>query len=97
MSVSKIKIEAEITSNKSFSLGDNPIISSFMPAEKRIINDAAIESKIVTSWVSNISEPKKALIKNAPNEIPKPPRCGVFFLCELLSLGLAVRFLITLI
>ena len=45
-----------------------------MPAEKRIINDAAIESKIVTSWVSNISEPKKALIKNAPNEIPKPPR-----------------------
>ena len=54
-------------------------------------------SKIFTISASNNSEQKKALTEKAPNEIPKPPRLGVFLLCELLSLGLAVRFLMTLI
>ena len=44
------------------------MISSFIPALKTITNEAAILSKIDISLLSNINEPKKAQMKNAPND-----------------------------
>jgi hypothetical protein len=43
-----------------------------------------------------MNEPKTPVAKNAPKETPKPPRWGILLIWELLSLGLAVRFLMTL-
>lgn len=91
-----MKIKADNISTNNLILADNPKISSFKPAENRIIRDAVIESKMDISRGSNINEPKNPLTKNAPKDTPKPPRCGVLFSCELLSFGLAVRFLMKL-
>ena len=74
MSVRRININEEEISTNNLSFGDNPIISSFIPALKTITKEAAIQSKIDISLLFNINEPKKAQIKNAPNDTPKPPK-----------------------
>ena len=69
------------------------MISSLIPAVKSKINAEVIASTIDKSEPDKMSAPKKDETKNEPKEIPRPPRYGVFWLCELLSFGTTIIFL----